>query len=205
MRHRHTYTLQEVGEAGQEGGSVRLTNPNGVQLVTQTHVHRAPDKRFGEPEELMKDSHEKCAAWKQQLGRLSPCMNDADGQYGKTWIRALHAEGLWTHGGSIKTPELGWAQIGDGLHVGDVPGGCALPTCNRSDPAALHIYHFRSPSIDDDIKKNKDWHWRDSPDLDLAMDAAVYARDNWFFNLVYDAALLRFGGQLQVQVATLLS
>lgn len=91
-------------------------------------------------------------------------------------IAQLTMQGLWTHGGSIKSPDVGWAQIGDGSHVGDVPGGCALPTCNRSDPAVLHIYHFRSPSIDDDIKKNKDWHWQDSPDNDYAMDAAVYAR-----------------------------
>ena len=39
-----------------DGGSeVQLLNPNGLQLLTQTHLHRAPDKRLGEPEELLKD------------------------------------------------------------------------------------------------------------------------------------------------------
>ena len=47
--------LLQVKDASGGAGAVRLTNPMGVQLVTQTHVHRAPDKRFGEPEELLKD------------------------------------------------------------------------------------------------------------------------------------------------------
>ncbi len=34
---------------------VHLVNPNGLQLLTQSHLHRAPDKRLGEPEELLKD------------------------------------------------------------------------------------------------------------------------------------------------------
>ena len=38
--------------------SVKLTNPHGVQLVTQTHFHRAPDKRFTEPEELLKERYD---------------------------------------------------------------------------------------------------------------------------------------------------
>ena len=45
----------QVGGSGDDAGDIRLTNLMGVQLITQTHVHRAPEKRFGEPEELMKD------------------------------------------------------------------------------------------------------------------------------------------------------
>ena len=76
----------------------------------------------------------------------------------------------------MKSPDFGWAQIGDGTHVGDIPGGCAPPTCSRSDPAALHIYHFRSPSVDDDVKKIQDWHWRDVTEGDAAFDAASFAK-----------------------------
>ncbi|KAK9848572.1 hypothetical protein WJX84_010906 [Apatococcus fuscideae] len=204
MRHRHTYSLQEVKDSG-GNVSVKLTNPHGVQLVTQTHFHRAPDKRFTEPEELLKESNEKCARWKKQVGRLSPCMNDADEIYGKTFIRAAYAEGLWTHGGSVKLEDFSWHQIGDGRHIGDEPGSCAPPICDRSDPATLHIYHFRSPSLDDDIKKNQDWHWNANPEEDFAMDGEVYDKATWFFNIIWDASLLRFGDALRERVALLLS
>ena len=69
-----------------------------------------------------------------------------------------------------------WIQIGDGTGIGYEPGSCAPPVCNRSDPAALHIYHFRSPSLEDAVKKNMDWQWRgdDAAGDDLMMADDVY-------------------------------
>ena len=78
-----------------DGHTVQLTNPKGLeQLLTQTHVHRAPDKRFGEPEELLKDSNERCRDWKAEHGRMSPCTNDNENVVGKTFIRGSTAEVL---------------------------------------------------------------------------------------------------------------
>ena len=54
---KHSYERLMLGQVAlADGGSqVELVNPNGLQLLTRSHQHRAPDKRFGEPEELLKD------------------------------------------------------------------------------------------------------------------------------------------------------
>ena len=80
---------------------VLLSNPNGLQLVTQTHFWRAPDKRFGEPEEILGDANTDCTKWRLEIGPESPCTNDFDGRYGKTFLRSAHARALWTHGGTL--------------------------------------------------------------------------------------------------------
>ncbi len=47
------HTIQVARADG--SAEVQLLNPNGLQLLTASHIHRAPDKRFGEPEELLKE------------------------------------------------------------------------------------------------------------------------------------------------------
>ncbi len=84
-----------------DGHTVELTNPNGLQLLTQTHFWRAPDKRFGEPEEILEDVNADCSKWKREIGPESPCTNDFDGRFGKTFIRSAHARAVWTHGGAL--------------------------------------------------------------------------------------------------------
>ena len=116
---------------------MQLLNPNGVQLVTQTHFKRAADKRFGEPEELIEDSWEYCRNLK---GIWSPCTNDYDEKFGKTFVRAAVSTGVWTHGGGVVTPE-GKAKLvnGNDMHT-DL---CPPVICERADVNRLHIYHFR--------------------------------------------------------------
>ncbi|KAK9851557.1 hypothetical protein WJX84_005377 [Apatococcus fuscideae] len=207
MRHRHTYTLEEV-EVPDGSWEVQLTNPNGLQLLTNSHFHRAPDKRFGEPEELLKDSNEFCRMWKNQMGRMSPCMNDADGQYGKTFLRASHATGLWTHGGSV-FGDFGWIQADDGTSLSSEifpePTKCPAPTCARSNPTNIHIYHYRSPSIEDDVKKSVDWRWSEHPEEGLHQSDDDYAASTWFYNQMRDVSLFQFAEALQQRMMPLLT
>lgn len=48
---------------GTDGHSVELTNPKGVQLLTSSHIHRAPDHRFGEPEQFLRETNSRCREW----------------------------------------------------------------------------------------------------------------------------------------------
>ena len=76
---------------------VQLTNLAGVQLLTDTHIMRAPDSRWAEPEEIIHASLAVC-----QGPPKSKCTNDNNGLHGKTFVRSSLAHGLWTHGGSVK-------------------------------------------------------------------------------------------------------
>ncbi|KAK9843893.1 hypothetical protein WJX84_001081 [Apatococcus fuscideae] len=195
---RYTWALEEVANPG-VGHSVQLTNPNGMeQLLTQTHVHRAPDKRFGEPEELLKDSNERCRTWKAEHGRMSPCTNDNENVVGKTFIRGSTAEGIWTHGGSVKVNGE-WIQLDNGMDMHT--DKCPAPICERSDPFMLHVYHYRNPSIEDMTKKNIDWHWVDDP----TVKDNQFLEDTWFFNQVRDVSLERFGDALRARIAPLMT
>lgn len=122
------------------GHSVELINPNGIQLLTTSHIHRAPDARLGEPEQLLKDSNGDCMKWAQEIGEWSPCTNDYDNKFGKTFLRTQHARSVWTHGGALGGV---FSKIilrnGADLHTAD----CPSPTCEQADSRLLHIYHFR--------------------------------------------------------------
>lgn len=122
------------------GHSVELINPNGVQLLTTSHIHRAPDARLGEPEQLLKDSNADCVKWAKEIGEWSPCTNDYDNKFGKTFLRTAHARSVWTHGGALGG-EFGKVILRNGadLHTAD----CPSPTCEQADSRLLHIYHFR--------------------------------------------------------------
>ena len=123
------------------GLTVELSNPNGLQLLTQSHFMRAPDKRFAEPEEILEDSNADCARWKQEIGPESPCTNDFDGRFGKAFIRSAHARAVWTHGGALGG---GFANVqlthGAYMHT----EACPSPICEPADVNKLHIYHYRS-------------------------------------------------------------
>ena len=62
---------------------------------------RAPDKRFGEPEEILAAVNPDCRRWQEEIGPESPCTNDFQGRFGKTFLRSAHARALWTHGGAL--------------------------------------------------------------------------------------------------------
>ncbi|KAK9835115.1 hypothetical protein WJX84_009445, partial [Apatococcus fuscideae] len=158
QKSRHSYALHRA-QYGEE--QVQLTNLAGVQLLTDTHIMRAPDSRWAEPEEIIHASLAVC-----QGPPKSKCTNDNNGLHGKTFVRSSLAHGLWTHGGSVKgdfgphrADEWGFRVVslgnGGAMHTDD----CPAPICQPSGIAKLHIYHMRSPSIEDAAKKNADWQW----------------------------------------------
>ena len=82
---------------------------------------------------------------------------------------------------------------------------CPSPTCARGDPTDIHIYHFRSPSMEDDVKKMQDWHWKDHPEEALDISDDAYHASTMFFNLVRDVSLLQFSDALSERIMRLLS
>ncbi|KAK9852595.1 hypothetical protein WJX84_004435 [Apatococcus fuscideae] len=203
MRHRFTYSLQEVTEAG-TGHTVELLNPNGVQLLATSHIHRAPDSRLGEPEQVLKDSNADCVKWATEIGEWSPCTNDYDNKFGKTFMRMSHAKSVWTHGGSLggDFPDI-ILRNGADLHTAD----CPSPICEQADSRLLHIYHFRAPSLADLVKKDVEEFGISQEDADkrfLTTDAA-YEDSTWIFNQIRDVALVAFGEPLQQRIAPLLT
>jgi hypothetical protein len=72
------------------------------------------------------------------------------------------------HGGSVKAragptfAEEGWFQVTHGHKISFYPNGgeerelgqhCPEPLCVRTHPLQLHIYHYRSPSLQDALEK----------------------------------------------------
>ena len=197
------------------GVSVELRNPNGVQLLVDTHVHRAPDQRFMEPEKILRQANEFCRGYDESLGEWSPCTNDYDGKFGKAFIRTDKAMSVWTHGGNVRLPfssgNLPYTDIGLS-NGGDLDSGaCPSPICERSDPFKLHIYHFRSPSMADSTKKNVEMADLGASESAEAMQEqlqksdAEYAAETWFFNQVRDISLAMYAGPLRERIAPLLS
>jgi hypothetical protein len=87
-RHRHTYTIKEVPTPA---ARVRLRNPNGVQLVTASHVLRGADERFGEPADDIKKLFEYCMAPEQDFS-WPHCTQDNNGSAAKTFVRMRRGE-----------------------------------------------------------------------------------------------------------------
>lgn len=73
----------------------------------------------------------------------------------------------------------------------------------------LHIYHFRSPSIEDALKKIVDWNYWEikegEEELMGIMSDESYEKATWFFNQVKDISMTRFGPALRERMAPLLS
>ena len=92
-----------------------------------------------------------------------------------------------------------WIQLDNGLDMHS--DKCPTPICERSDPALLHVFHFRNPSIEDMTKKNKDWSWVANPEV----EEKEFLADTWFFNLVRDVSLERFGDALRARIAPLMT
>ena len=121
--------------------------------------------------------------------------------------RPCMLQGLWTHGGSIEG-EFGSFQADDGTSFeSDIfhEVKCPRPTCARGNPTDIHIYHFRSPSLEDDIKKAEDWHWKEHPEEGLQISDDDYDAGTWFYNLVRDVSLLQFSDALSARILPLLS
>ncbi|KAK9838769.1 hypothetical protein WJX74_002977 [Apatococcus lobatus] len=202
QRLRHSFALH------QEDAMAKLTNPQGIQLLTETHWMRAADRRFGEPEDIILANLESCKGPKE-----GGCTNDNSGIHGKTFLRSSLAHGLWTHGGSVKSNKFGthradaWGyrvvSLGNGgsMYTDD----CPAPICQPSGINKLHIYHIRSPSIADAAKKNADWHWTDDPTAEAASSSQQYAKDTAFYNQIRDVALVRFAPALRERILPLLS
>lgn len=83
---------------------------------------------------------------------------------------------------------------------------CPAPTCEVANVDKLHIYHFRSPSIEDALKKIVDWKYRETKEgEEELMSDENYEAATWFFNQVRDISMTRFGPALQERMAPLLS
>lgn len=201
--------------ADDPGHSVKLVNPNGIQLLVSSHIHRAADQRFNEPEEILKQSNERCQLWAKELGEWSPCTNDYSGKFGKTFVRTRNAMSVWTHGGNVRLPyssgDLPYTDIGMN-NGGDLDSGvCPSPICARADPSQLHIYHYRAPSMADSTKKNAEMEDVDGAALDkataeqLAKSDALYEEETWFFNQIRDVSLVKYAEALRERIAPLLS
>ena len=120
---------------------------------------------------------------------------------------ALTMQGMWTHGGSVHG-DFGWAQADDGTSLAsDIfpESKCPGHICARSNPTDLHIYHYRSPSLEDDIKKAADWHWKEHPEDGLQATDEEYATGTWFFNQMRDVSLLQFSDALRERMLPLLT
>ncbi len=87
------------------------------------------------------------------------------------------------------------------MHTDD----CPAPICQPSGVANMHIYHMRSPSIEDAAKKNADWHWTDSFAADMAISTEQYFEDTAFYNQIRDVALVRLAPALRDRIRPLLS
>lgn len=117
-------------------------------------------------------------------------------------------QGLWTHGGSV-FGDYGWVQADDGTSLAsDIfpgPNKCPAPICARSNPTDIHIYHYRSPSIEDDVKKSVDWRWKEHPEEELHVSDDDYAASTWFYNQMRDVSLFQFAEALQARMLPLLT
>ncbi|KAK9837990.1 hypothetical protein WJX74_009132 [Apatococcus lobatus] len=205
QRRRYSYAFEEVPESQGLGQTIKLVNPAGLQLVTQSHFMRAADRRFGEPEDLVENSLEYCRSQRTTATRLSPCTNDGEMRHGKTWVRASTGQGLWTHGGSVQVDRgsgLEWFQIGDGMHMNT--SECPSPICERADPWRLHIYHYRSPSMEDELKKSADWALQTDEGFFSWLTDEQYTETTQYLNTIRDVAMMQFGARLEQRVAALL-
>lgn len=90
---------------------------------------------------------------------------------------------------------------GGSMHTDD----CPAPICQPSGIDKLHIYHMRSPSIEDAAKKNADWHWTNDPAADAAISVQRYEQETAFYNQIRDVALVRFAPALRERIQPLLS
>ncbi|KAK9820746.1 hypothetical protein WJX74_009462 [Apatococcus lobatus] len=197
QRHRFEYALQQVNGTGDH--SVELSNPKGIQLLTSSHIHRAPDQRFGEPEQFLRDSNQRCREWQ---GEDSPCTNDYNGRYGKAFVRTQHAVSVWTHGGGVRGA-FGEGSMFNGQDVGTER--CPVPICMKADPYKLHIYHLRSPSIADVAKKDLD-EGISSPEeaqSRMVQSDEDYDKETWFFNQIRDVSLVKYEAQLRERIQSL--
>ena len=83
---------------------------------------------------------------------------------------------------------------------------CPAPVCEVANVDKLHIYHFRSPSIEDAFKKIVDWKYRETQEgEEELMSDEGYEAATWFFNQVRDISMTRFGPALRERIAPLLS
>ena len=92
-----------------------------------------------------------------------------------------------------------WVQLdnGEDMHTDK----CPAPTCDRSDPHTLHVYHFRNPSLEDMTKKNVDWDWAGNHEV----SDAQARHDTWFFDQVRDVSMERFREGLRARIAPLMT
>ena len=138
------------------------------------------------------------------LGEDSPCTNDYNGRYGKAFVRTRHAVSVWTHGGGVRGP-FGEGSMFNGQDVDTER--CPVPICMRADPYRLHIYHLRSPSVADAVKKDLD-EGKSTPaegQERMQQSDEDYDSETWFFNQIRDVSLAKFESQLTEQIRLLQS
>ena len=211
----HSSAIALLQDMSKPGYTVQLQNPNGVQLLVSTHIHRAPDQRFNEPEAIIRQANEYCHRYDDALGEWSPCTNDYDGKFGKAFIRTDKAMSVWTHGGNVRLPfsdgTLPYTDIALSNGADLESGACPQPICDRSDPFKLHIYHFRAPSMADSMKKNVEMDGLDADKVAKAIHEqqeksdATYEAETWFFNQIRDMSLVKYAEPLRERLAPFLS
>lgn len=143
-------------------------------------------------------------ALQETQGEDSPCTNDYNGRYGKAFVRTRHAVSVWTHGGGVRG-HFGEASMFNGQDVGTER--CPTPICVRADPRKLHIYHLRSPSIADVVKKDLDEGISTAEEAQGRMQQTneEYDQETWFFNQIRDVSLVKFEGQLTERIQDILT
>jgi hypothetical protein len=132
---------------------------------------------------------------------------------------------LQVHGGGVKTSagfpfsEAGEFRVINGRQVEFRPEGggeqreykdfCPAPLCLRTDPQALHIYHYRISSLDDAIKKWQAYKRFTDSDLlnELYQEMAIreVEKEYVFFNQIRDIALaIKFHHRLAEKIRGLM-
>ena len=77
---------------------------------------------------------------------------------------------------------------------------CPEPACTETNPSEVHIMHYRSPSLEDQAKKNLDW----STQLLDPSDAFKQQEVNHFFELVTDESMTRHAHAVALRLLSLM-
>lgn len=77
---------------------------------------------------------------------------------------------------------------------------CPEPACTETNPSEVHIMHYRSPSLEDQGKKNLDW----STQLLDPSDAFRQQEVNHFFELVPDKSMTRHAHAVALRLLSLM-
>jgi hypothetical protein len=126
--------------------------------------------------------------------------------HGALWLPQV-AHTIWVHGGGISTKpgapyaEEGYFQLISGHDVEFWPSynesgmrkytECPAPLCLHPDPLALHIYHYRSPTWEDVLRKRFEYHLRVASEVTPEVEREI-AAESAYYEQIRDTALLAY-------------